>query len=93
VVRGGKSGIQVKGRRAGKDRQCTIADFDPAGDWDWLAIVRVNVDDGARDMFLIPRDAAVEMGRPRPQGKLGIRFSDPRLQRFADNFSLNPVRA
>jgi hypothetical protein len=80
--------IQVKGRRAGTGRSCSHWDYDPKGDWDWLALIKVNVDNGKCNCYFLPR-AYVEMldadgvTFPSGEGKRRIQCNTIGLEAFA----------
>jgi len=65
--------------------------FEPDNEWDWLALVFLNVDDGTRQAYLVPRLWALDNSFPRPDGKRAInRRNNAELARFASNFALAP---
>jgi hypothetical protein len=77
----------VKGLRAGNGKRARFWQFKPDG-WDWLALIRIDVVDGRRDIFVVPRDAALALSRPSPEGKRGIYCTEPGLEAYRDNFAL-----
>jgi hypothetical protein len=82
--------IAVKGRRVGVGRTAKAWGFEPAG-WHWLALVAINMDDGGRSIYMVPREWALANSYQLPQsGIRRIRIAAPALQRFRDNFKLDP---
>ena len=52
--------ISVKGLRAGKGQDARFWRFRP-DEWDYLALVRINIENDRRDLFVLPREKALEL--------------------------------
>jgi hypothetical protein len=60
--------------------------------WDWLALVRINLD-GSRQFFLLPHDVALALSKPAPDGQRGLKFSSSNLAAYENNFTLQQIVA
>jgi hypothetical protein len=97
----GPTRISVKGMRFDSRRsnrsQAGWWAFTPDSEWDWLALVYLNVDDSTRQIYLVPRRWALANSFDRPHGQRGIyRRNNAQLSRFANNLALSddpPERA
>ena len=92
---GGWTRIQVKGMRFDSRRrnrrQAGWWAFEPDNEWDWLALVYLNVDDRTRQTYLVPRCWALTSPNSfeRPHGGRAIYRNNAQLSRFANNFMLS----
>jgi hypothetical protein len=72
-TRDGPTRIAVQGMRFDRRRsnrgQAGWWAFKPRGKWDWLALVYLNVNDGKRQTYLVPRDWALKHSHKRPNGR------------------------
>ncbi|HTD16120.1 MAG TPA: hypothetical protein VK673_13140 [Chthoniobacterales bacterium] len=80
--------ISVKGLRAGNGKIASWWQFSDEADWDWLALVRVNVETGEREIFLLSREKAIALRKPTADGHYRLWRSNPSLQAYRNNFSL-----
>jgi hypothetical protein len=80
--------ISAKGLRAGNGKIAAWWEFADEGNSDWLALVRVNVETGAREFFLLSREKPIALSKPTAQGHYRLWRSNPDLQAYRDNFSL-----
>jgi hypothetical protein len=85
--------ISVKARRSGINRSCAHWNFAPDANWDWLALVRVNADNGERYIYLVPRawacSAASASYPAGNEGERRIQCNTIGLEVFRNNFCLN----
>ena len=90
LIRISVKGMRFDSRRANRNQAGWWA-FEPDNEWDWLALVFLNVDDGTQQAYLVPRLWALDNSFPRPDGKRAInRRNNAELARFASNFALAP---
>jgi hypothetical protein len=88
----GPTRISVKGMRFDSRRsnrsQAGWWAFNPNSEWDWLAL---DVDDGTRQTWIVPRAWALAHSAPRPEDQRAIHRRDKngQLARFANNFALS----
>ena len=61
--------------------------FRPDG-WDFIALVRINVENGSRELFVVPRDRAIELSRPLLGDKRRLLYRTPELEAYQNNFVL-----
>jgi hypothetical protein len=83
----GLTRVSVKGLRAGNGKQAAFWRFDVDG-WDWLALIRIDVVDGRRDIFVVPREAALALSRPTADGTRRMYYTEPGLEVYRNNFAL-----
>src|SRR5690242_14722813 len=70
---GGRTRISVKGLRAGDGRRAASLRIDPAPSWDWLALVRIDLETGRRDIYVLPRQKVLALsGGPDAEGRHGL---------------------
>ena len=90
---GGRTRISVKGLRAGLGRRAADLRIDPAPAWDWLALVRIDLETGGRGLYVLPRPAVLALsGGPDALGHYGLPCrGNPRLEAYRNNFRLDPA--
>jgi hypothetical protein len=75
--------------RAGGGKAAAFWYFDPDG-WDWLALVRANVETGSLQCFLLPHDKAIALSVQTSDGRRRLQYKNAGLQAYEDNFTLVP---
>jgi hypothetical protein len=90
---GGRLRISVKGLRAGGGRRAADLRVDPAPTWDWLALVRIDLETGVRDIYVLPHQTVLAFsGGPDALGRHGLPCrGNPRLEPYRNNFRLDPA--
>ena len=90
---GGRTRISVKGLRAGDGRRAAYLRVDPAPVWDWLALVRIDLETGRRDIYVLPRQKVLALsGSPDALGRHGLPCRrNPQLEPYRNNFRLDPA--
>ena len=81
--------ISVKGLRAGYGKLASFYRFDPTG-WDWLALVRINAETSIREIFLLPRDAALTLSLAESDGRRRINYKNSGLAAYEGTAALKP---
>ena len=79
--------ISVKSLRAGNGKNAAYWRFQPDG-YDWLALVRINTENGQRDIFIIPYEKVVELSSLEPGGLRRLKYKTPALEAYRNNFAL-----
>jgi hypothetical protein len=82
--------ISVKGLRFGRGKLASFYRFNPNG-WDWLALVRVNVETDTRQFFLLPHDQAMALSVAESNTQRRINHKNPGLAAYEGNVALNPI--
>ena len=84
--------ISVRGRREGLrngKRTGSWWQIDADG-YDWLVLMRVDIQTGMRRVYVLPRETALALAsKPGEDGKRGISFGCAGLTPWASNFALN----
>ena len=83
--------ISVKGLRTGYGKLASFYRFDPIG-WDWLALVRINAETNAREIFLLPRDAALMLSLTERDGRRRINYKSAGLADYEGMVALKPSK-
>jgi hypothetical protein len=83
--------ISVRGLRAGPRsgggrKLAGYWTFDP-DNFDWLVLIRVNIETGQRRSYVLPQEVAIALSKPRGDGKRRMNFRTPKLAPWADNFA------
>lgn len=83
--------ISVKGLRAGNGRRAGYWNVGPDVEgWDWVALLRISVETGKRDVYLVPRAQVLEWTAGLRKRAIYCN-NRPAIERFRDNFALDPA--